>query len=94
VTRRIVSVLMVSAILLATMVAPAFAGSVSGCDNQCGDGGDGDLNSNSSQTAVVISGPTEDNSIDNSTNNVTINQTSTTTNSVNNTINCNAPDSC
>ncbi len=88
--RRIVSVLMVSAILLATMVAPAFAGSGYGCNNQCDDGGDGDLNSNSSQNAVVIVGPTGDNS----TNNVTINQTSTTNNTVNNTINCNAPNSC
>lgn len=79
--RRIVSVLMVSTMLLASMVAPAFAGS---------DDGDNDLDSNISQTAVVIGGPTEDNS----TNNVTINQTGTTNNNVNNTTNCDAPNSC
>jgi hypothetical protein len=80
VIRRIVSVLVVSAILLATMVATAFAGSGCGYNNQCGDGGDGDLSSNSSQTVVMFAEST-----DNSINNTTITQTSTTNNTTNTT---------
>ena len=79
VIRRIVSVLVVSAILLATVVAPAFAESVRGCNNNgCGDG---EPISDSTQTVdvVVVSG---DHSTTTTT--VTATQTTTTTNTVNN----------
>jgi hypothetical protein len=58
--RRIVSVLMVSAMLLATMVAPAFADSTRVCNNRCGDV---DLSQDNDTTTTI------DNSVDNSVDN-------------------------
>jgi hypothetical protein len=63
VIRRMVSVLMVTAMLLATMVSPAFADSVRGCNNRCGDT---DLSTNNSTNNTT-------NSTTNTTNNNTVN---------------------
>ena len=48
--RRIVSVLMVTAMLLATMVAPAFADSTRVCNNRCGNV---DMSTNTTTTTTT-----------------------------------------
>jgi hypothetical protein len=78
--RRIVSVLMVTTMLLATMVAPAFADSTRVCNNRCGDI-DQSTDIDNSQDNDVTNNTT--NNIDNSQDNdVTNNTTNNTTNNI------------
>jgi hypothetical protein len=88
VIRRIVSLLMVTAMLLATMVAPAFADSTRVCNNRCGDvdqstdidnSQDNDTTINDNDTTNVDNSTTND--IDNNTTN---NIDNDTTNNIDN----------
>jgi hypothetical protein len=90
VIRRIVSLLMVTAMLLATMVAPAFADSTRVCNNRCGDvdqstdidnSQDNDTTINDNDTTNLDNSVTNDND---TTNNIDNNTTNNIDNSVTN----------
>jgi hypothetical protein len=85
---RIVSLLMVTAMLLATMVAPAFADSTRVCNNRCGDIDQSTDIDNSQDNDTTIN-DNDTTNVDNSTtnnvdNNTTNNIDNDTTNNIDN----------
>jgi hypothetical protein len=76
--RRIVSLLLVTTMLLATMVAPAFADSTRVCNNRCGD---------IDQSTDIDNSVTNDNDTTNNIDNSVTNDNDTTNNIDNNTTN-------